>query len=64
MKEILEELQCIKDEIGKEKAAWEMAAALSNDTEHKKEYTSIAEGLQKAICIVDRRIEEIEKEVE
>jgi len=64
MERILGELQGIRDEIGKEKAAWEMSAALSNDTEHRKEYTNIAEGLQKAISIVDRRIEEIEKEVE
>jgi len=64
MERILEELQGIRNEIGKEKAAWEMSAALSNDAEHRKEYTSIAEGLQKAVSIVDRRIEEIEKEVE
>ena len=64
MDRIVGELQGIRDEIGKEKAAWETSAALSNDAEHRKEYTSIAEGLQKAISIVDRRIEEIEKEVE
>ena len=61
---IAAELQDIRDEINREIAAWETSAALSNDAEHRKEYASIAEGLQKAISIVDRRMEEIEKEVE
>ena len=64
MERIVGELQGIRDEIGKEKAAWEIAAALSNDAQEKKGYAYITEGLQKAICIVDRRIEEVEKEVE
>jgi len=63
MERILGELQSIRDEINKERAEWEMAAALSSDTDHRKEYASIAEGLQKAISIVDRKMEEIEKEV-
>lgn len=59
--EVLEEM---KDELYREKAGWEEYAAIEDDAGSRARYEHIAEGLEKAIKLIDRRIEEIEKEVE